>query len=201
MEQFAFKTGPKNEEHLLIVLDKSTHKEHFSQPLQTNHKHFKIAVFFLTGFTGIFNVTNSNIKFYIKKTITNEDDFVQITIPPGAHEIEDLNNEIRRILIDKAYYTNCNYPFTIKPNFSTLGFNIEISPQGPIIGFVFDGSIRNLLGLHETLLYKEYNLSLNPVDFLSFDNNFLECDIAKGMIFKGKRNGMIHIWTVTVDSG
>ena len=79
---------------MLIVMDKSTHKEHLSQPLQTNNKQFRIAVTFPRGYNGIFNVTNSNNKFYFKKTITDEDGFVQITIPPGAYKIEALNNEI-----------------------------------------------------------------------------------------------------------
>ena len=50
-------------------------------------------------------------------------------------------------------------------------------------------------------MYKQYSLSPNPVDILSFDNIFLECDIAKGMIFKGRRSGIIHNWTMTVDPG
>ena len=48
---------------------------------------------------------------------------------------------------------------------------------------------------------KNVNLSPNPVDILSFDNIFLEYDIAKGMIFKGKGSGIIHNWTMTVDPG
>ena len=75
------------------------------------------------------------------KTITDGNDFIQNTIPPGAYEIERLNKEIRRNIIDKGHYTEAEYPFTIKPNFSTLGSIIQISPQGPIIGFVFDKSI------------------------------------------------------------
>ena len=39
-------------------MDKSTHEEHLSQPLQTNIKQFKMAVTFLTSFNGIFNDTN-----------------------------------------------------------------------------------------------------------------------------------------------
>ena len=54
---------------------------------------------------------------------------------------------------------------------------------------------------HETILCKEYNLSQNPVDILLFDNIFLECKIAKGMLFKGKRSGIIHNWTTTVNPG
>ena len=155
LEQKAFKTRLKSEEHMLIVMDKSTHEEHLSQPLQTNNKLFKIAVTFLTGYNGIFNVTNSNEKFYVQKTITNEENFFQIPIPEKAYEIESLNDEIKRNIIDKGQYTEDKYPFMIKPNFSTLGSIIEIQSHGSIIGFVFDDSIRKLLGFNETILYKD----------------------------------------------
>ena len=63
---------------------------------------------------------------------------------------------------------------------------------------MFNDGIRNRLGFHETILYKKYNLSTNPVDILSFANNFLEFDFAKGMIFKSRRSGVISNWTMTV---
>ena len=50
LEQIAFNTRPKIEEHMLIVMDKSTHEEHLFQPLQTNNNQFKIAITFLTGY-------------------------------------------------------------------------------------------------------------------------------------------------------
>ena len=112
LEQIAFTTRAKIEEHMLIVLDKSTQEEHLSQPLQTNIKQFKIAVNFLTGYKGIFNVTKANNKFYFTKSISDEDGFVQITIPPGAYEIESLNNEIKRIIIDEEHYTD-QMPITL----------------------------------------------------------------------------------------
>ena len=67
-------------------MDKSTHEEHLFQPLQTKNKQFKTAITFLTGYNGIFNITNSNNKFYLKKAIKDED-FIPITISPGAYEI------------------------------------------------------------------------------------------------------------------
>ena len=201
LEQIAFNTKPKIEEHMLIVMDKSTHEEHLSQPLQTNNKQFKIALTFLTGYNGIFNVTNSNKKFYFTKSISDEDGFIQITISPGAYELKNLNNEIKRIIIDEEHYTEAHYPFTIKPNFSTLGSIIEISTQGPVITFVPDDSTRDLLGFNKTTISEEYYLSPNPVDILSFDHFFLECNIAQGMIFKGKRSGIIHNFTMDVDPG
>ena len=112
-----------------------------------------------------------------------------------------MNNEIKRIIIDEGYYNELTYPFKIKPNFSSLGSNIEISTQGPVISFVPDDSIRELLGFNKITIFEEYNLSPNSVDILSFDNIFLECDIAKGIIFKGRKSNIIHNWTMTVDPG
>ena len=149
---------------MVIVLDKSTHEEHFSEILQTNNEQFKIAVTFLTGYNGIFNVINSNKNFYFMKSISDRYGIIQITIPPGAYEIEALDNEIKRNFNDESHYSKNDYPFKIKPKISNLGSIIEISPQGPIISFMFDHSLRNLLGLNAKTLYEDYNLSPNPLD-------------------------------------
>ena len=135
LEQIAFNTRPKIEEHMLKVMDKSTHEEHLFQPLQTNNKQFKIAVFLLSAYNGIFNVSNRDKKFYFRKELIDED-FIQIRILEGAYEIESLNDEIKRITIDKEHYTEANYQFSITPNFSLFGSIVEIRPQGAIIGFV-----------------------------------------------------------------
>ena len=135
------------------------------------------------------------------KSITDENGFVQITIPPGAYEIEALNKEIKRTVNDEDHCKEAYYPFKNKPNFSKLGSVIEISPQGPKISFMFDDSIRDLLGFNARTLYEEYNLSPNPVDIISFNNSFIETDIAKGKIFKGKRSGIIMNFTMSVSPG
>ena len=49
LEQIAFNTRPKIEEHMFIVMNEYTHEEHLSQPLQINKKQFKIAVTFLSA--------------------------------------------------------------------------------------------------------------------------------------------------------
>ena len=94
------------------------------------------------------------------KSITDEDGFIQINIPSGGYEREALNKEIRRIIIDEGHFTESNYPFTIQPNFSTIGSIIEISLQEPIISFMFDDSIRNLLGFNAEHLMKTINYHL-----------------------------------------
>ena len=201
LEQIAFNTRPKIEEHMLIVMDQSVHEEHLSQPLQTNNKQFKVAITFLSAYNGIFNVTSDNNKFYFTKSITDDDHYIMITIPPGAYEIESLDDEIRRIIINDEHFTEDTYPFVIKPNFSTLGSIIEISNEESAISFKASDIVGSLLGFNKRTIYEEYNLSDNPVDILSFDNIFIETDIAQGMIFKGRRTGIIHNMTMDVNPG
>ena len=45
---------------------------------------------------------------------------------------------------------------------------------------------------------KNITYSPNPVDILSFDKDFLECDIAQGLIFRTKRSkkSIILQWTL-----
>ena len=200
LEQLAFNTRPKTEEHILIIMNKSTHEEHLFQPLQTNNKQFKIAVTFLSAYNGIFNVINSNNRFCFFKSIS-DDNHIQITIRPGVYEIEALDNEIKRIIMDKGHYTEEEYPFHIKPDFNTLGSIIEISPQGPVVSFAPKNSIGELLGFNKTTIYEEYNFSPNQVDIISFYNIFIECDIARGMIYWGKQSNIIHNWTMTLNPG
>ena len=135
------------------------------------------------------------------KSFTDEDGYTQITIPPGACEIKSVNFEIKRIDLDENHYTEIDYPFKMKPNFSTLGSIIEISTQGPVITFAPIDSIGGLLGFNKITIYEEYNQSSNTVKILSIDNIFLECDIAQGMMFKGKISGKIHSFTMDVDPG
>ena len=108
LEQIAFNTRPKNEEHMWIVMDKTTHGEHLFQPLQTNNKQFKRAVTFLSAYNGIFNVTNLNNKLYFKKKYIS-DDFIQITSSPGAYKIESLEDEIEKIIIDVITVKQINH--------------------------------------------------------------------------------------------
>ena len=112
-----------------------------------------------------------------------------MTIPPGAYELESLNIEMERNIIEEGHFTDVDYPFTIKPNFSTRGSIIEISRQKTLTSFTPDDSTRDLFGFNPETKYEKDNLSPNPVDILSFDNIFLETDIAQGMIFKGNRSG------------
>ena len=69
--------------------------------------------------------------------------------------IESFNDEFKRIINDEGHFTEANYPFTIKPNFSSLRSIIQISPRGPIKSFMFDDSIKDPLGFNARTLYEK----------------------------------------------
>ena len=115
--------------------------------------------------------------------------------------MESLNNEIKRLIIEKGHFTKLDHPFTTKPKFSTLGTIIEISGQEPIFSFTPNDKIQDLSGFIASTINEGNNLSLNLVVILSFDKNFNETDTANGMIFKGETSGLIHNFTMGVDLG
>ena len=53
------------------------------------------------------------------------------------------------------------------------------------MAFTPNDSIGELLGFKPKVINEDYNLSDYSVDFLSFDNIFLETDITQGVIFEG----------------
>ena len=110
-------------------------------------------------------MTSKINKICFAKSITDEDGFIQITIPRGAYDLESLNDEIKRINFDEGHFTGVDYPFTIKPNFSTPGSIIEISRQEPLIDFLPDDTIRIFLGFNATQ-YME-NIFYLLIPFLS----------------------------------
>ena len=54
-------------------MDKITLEEHLVQPLEPKNKQFKLAITFLNGYNGMFNVTNKNSEFYFTVSIFDDD--------------------------------------------------------------------------------------------------------------------------------
>ena len=135
----------------------------------------------------MFNITSKKNDFCFLKSI-KDDDFIETTFPKEAYEKESPNNEIKRNIIEEDHFTKTDYPFEIKPNFSTLESFIEIDFKSSrsYIAFSPDHSRKDLLGFKLVLYQEEFILSDSLVDILSFDNFFHETDISQGIIFRGK---------------
>ena len=143
-------------------------------------------------------ILNSNLQDQITMMTSQK-----TSVPLGAYEIEKLNNENERNINEEGQFTEANYPFTIKPNFSLLGSIIAFSTNitGSQIAFIPDDIIRDLLWFKQVIIHEEYNVSVYPVDKLYFVKLFPETDIAQRMIFKWKWSGVISKFTKDVDFG
>ena len=64
--------------------------------------------------------------------------------------------KVRGLSIDEGHFTEVDYPFTMKPNFSTPGSIVEISRREPLISFLLEDSVRVLLGFNATSVFEEY---------------------------------------------
>ena len=125
-----------------------------------------------------------------------------VTLPQGnyavVHETKEddttsFHTKIKELIIEEGDATESNYPFLIKPNFNNLHSIIEIE-NGWEIDFTQDNTIRQVLGFKSKLISKEINNSDYPVDtIISFDNIFIETDIALGMLINGKRSPVLFI--------
>ena len=178
-EQIAFITRPKLEEHMLVVMDRFIHDEHLSQLLKTNKKQFKNAVTFLTGYNGISTLLTKTINFILQNQLRR---MILMLLPCWRVPTNDsLNDENIKIINKEGYFTEENYPFVIKPNFSTLGSIIEIKPNfiGSQVGFIHDKSIGVLSGFDSVVIYEKRNFSPEPVDIITFDDIFLETERLK----------------------
>ena len=130
-EHLAFNTSLKTEEDMLIVMNKTTHEELLYQTLETNKKQFEKTLTFVTAYNGIFNITSTNNNFYFAISVPDENGLITVSIPAGAYEIENLSDEIPRIIVEAGHFTAANYPFTVEPNFLTLSSKMEISIPFP----------------------------------------------------------------------
>ena len=72
LQQTAFNTRSKFEEHLLIVMDKSTPEQLSSQPLQTTHNQFNLAITFLSAYNGFLMLQIQILSFILRNKFPME---------------------------------------------------------------------------------------------------------------------------------
>ena len=85
-EQIVFNTRPRSAKYMLKSMDKPTREKNLSQPLQSHKKQGKIGATFVTGYNGVFSVTNKNKNFIFISVFEGAESNVNRTLP-GVFEL------------------------------------------------------------------------------------------------------------------
>ena len=157
-----------------------------SIPLSPNKNYFVgLASFF--GYNSLANIKKGNNKFYIGG--------VQIVIPTGAYELEEVASYIQNYLKQR----NINTVIFITPNNNTLRCEITSTAE---IDFRPLDSIANLLGFRHRILPSNFHhVSDFPVNILKVNSLRVECSITNGAYINNQQVHTIHEFFPDVPTG
>lgn len=139
-------------------------------------RNYALGLVELLTFNSIPNIDVGNNKFYVSGEV--------IVIPTGSYEIEDIDNYMKHILINK------NILIDIKPNNNTLRSEIRCNHD---IDFTPADSIGRLLGFTQRILVanKTHESDL-PVAILKVNALRVECSLTTGAYINEQKVHTIH---------
>ena len=156
---------------------------HYFPPIELSpFKNYALGLVELLTFNSIPNIDEGKNKFYVGEEI--------ITIPTGSYEIEDIENDLRKVL------STHDISISLQPNNSS-----EIKCSRPI-DFGPEDSIGRLLGFTpRTLSANITHTSDLPVTILKVNSLRVECNITTGAYINGQRVHTIHEFFPVVPPG
>ena len=157
-----------------------------------------IALQNLSTYNSIPNIDNTNNMFkYFNGSV-----WKTITIGTGSYEIEELNNEIIRLMKVNGDYDNVNDVsyITIEPNLSRLTSEIHLE-NGYKVDFDFANSLASVLGFGNIIVDKAYTESKLPITIIDVNSILVHCDLVQSSFYNGKIGSIIYDFPITTSPG
>lgn len=157
--------------------------EHLDEPLDLNGS-WVIGLTSFSTYHTIPNIDSSNNSIIIGDKI--------IQIPTGSYELEDIEDYLNRVIQPEV--------IEIRPNLNTLQVAVKCSKT---IVFPKTNTLSSVLGFGggATLKSSIEHRSEKLVDIFKVNSIRLECNIAKGTFFQGRRSRSIFEFFPNVDPG
>ena len=155
------KTRPLPQIHLEVKLKTNHYKMDLQESIDLTYGNYEIGVSSFNPYNSIFNVTSENNKIIFFDGLLY---WKILVLPPGAYEIEQINDEISRQLQVEAESLGDN-PIQLEANIGTL-HSIMSLKFGFKIDFSQSGTLRDLLGFDSMILTESYNYSKNKVNII-----------------------------------
>lgn len=183
--------------------------DNFYPPIELDvNKRYGLGLIGFYTYHSIKNVTNRNnvIPFQIEQD-DGRTSIVDIVIPPGAYELEDINKYIQRALWKKVHPNDklqkeedLNDLFHLVANNNTL--KCEITSKYAIRFDSTLNSIAGLLGFNDTMYMTADTIeSPNPVSINNYNLLRLDCNIVGDSYINGKSAHSLYYFDIDVEPG
>lgn len=185
--------------YLTFTSNKSQFTVNFPKPHRLQHnRRYEAGLHYFTTSNYQTNILENNNKFYYvisgevptTKQITWSNHV--ITVEKGAYEIEALNNEIKRQLVERKHLTDLkDAAFNITLNLSIFKVAIQLDPKKIRIDFTKNNTFKDLLGFRSKELNKVYNLADDTAQITTASSILLKCSIIQGSYHNGEESNIL----------
>jgi len=200
-DEIALNTRAKTSFYILLS-QRSTHiRTKFNPIIQLdNNKKYEIALVNLETYYSFPNIdaTNNNFRYSPDAGKT----WLNVNIPEGCYEIEDMNVIVHRIMKENRHYDAANdeYYVRIKPNNNTSKCVMNITGNYRV-DFTTANSIRTVLGFNSKVYATGYHESENIVNIINVNSLRVTSDIIDASYSNGEHENIIHSFFPNVGPG
>jgi hypothetical protein len=160
-------------------------------------KQYEAALVYMSTYNSIPNVSGKRNNKFTYST-DNGISWKSIALDTGAYELEDINNEIKRIIKENG---DDEAAVEITANISTLKSVVNIKQTSYQVDFREDQTIGSLLGFDKEVLSFGYHKSPRKVDITFISSILVNLDIIMGSYVKGRLFPTVHSFYPNVPPG
>ena len=183
---------PKPKLYICASGNTSRLKTPFTPPLEfpTSHR-YEMALVSLETYYSFPNIDASNN--HVKISFDEGKSWSDIHIPVGCYEIEAINNEIQRFIMQKMGDAKPEQRVILSPNPNTLRCVLEVLHAGCRVDFdVGDDSLCTVLGFDRKVYTVGRYESERIVNILSVNSILVHCDIIESSRLNGRQASIIY---------
>jgi hypothetical protein len=178
---------------LILNSNKTKFITNYSPPIELKKdKIYEMALVNLETYYSFPNIDKTNNIF--KYSTDKGTNWFEIEIPEGSYELNQINDELFRIMKSRKHYDKKNNKsfINIGANLATLKCVIQINDPNYQIDFSHERSMNLLLGYDKKVISNPYNEGTHTVNILTINSILVECSIIEGSYLDSTKEPIIY---------
>ena len=183
---------PKPKSLICVSGNTSRLKTSFIPPLEFPSSYrYEIALTSLETYYSFPNINTSNN--HVKISFDEGKSWLDIHIPIGCYEIEAINNELQRFIMQKKGDTKAEKRIILSSNVNTLRCVLEVLDEKCQVDFnVGDDSLCTVLGFAKKVYVDGPHESEHIINILSVNSILVHCDVIESSRLNGIEAPIIY---------